>query len=62
MIVVFPKTGDKFDLKFVVEQIEICYYQRAAMLQMEWEASPKNDLIADSLSLLILQINERPTP
>lgn len=32
------------------------------MLQIEWITSPKNDLIADSLSLLILQINEKPTP
>jgi hypothetical protein len=32
------------------------------MLQVIWETSPKNDMIADSLSLLILQINEKPTP
>lgn len=32
------------------------------MLQLEWLTSPKNDLVADSLSLLILQINEKPTP
>jgi hypothetical protein len=32
------------------------------MLQVEWLTSPKNDLVADSLGLLILQINEKPTP
>lgn len=32
------------------------------MLQLEWVTSPKTDLIADSLSLLVLQVNEKPSP
>ena len=32
------------------------------MLQLEWLTSPKNDLIADSLALLVLQVEEKPTP
>ena len=43
-------------------QISLFYYQSTEMLQMIWETSPKNDMIADSLCLLILQINEKPTP
>lgn len=52
----------KYTLKFVVEEIEVLYFERAQMLQIEWVTSPKNDLVADSLSLLVLQINDKPTP
>lgn len=52
----------KYDLKFVVDDIVVFYFERAQVLKMEWVTSPKNDLVADSLSLLILQINENPTP
>lgn len=45
-----------------MESIEVAYFEKAQMLQIEWVTSPKNDLVADSLSLLILQINEKPTP
>jgi len=49
-------------MKFTVDEIEVFFYEKAEMLQVEWITSPKNDLVADSLSLLILQINEKPTP
>ena len=52
----------KHTLKFIIDEIEVFYFEKAEMLQIEWITSPKNDLVADSLSLLILQINEKPTP
>jgi hypothetical protein len=61
----FPKPGqdDKFDMKFVVESaIHVSYYSKGEMLKVHWVTSPKNDLIADSLCLMILQIKEKPTP
>ena len=54
--------GDKHNIKFQIEAIELKYFEKAKMLQIEWVTSPKNDLVADSLSLLILQINDKPTP
>mmetsp|Transcript_4667 Transcript_4667/g.3186 ORF Transcript_4667/g.3186 Transcript_4667/m.3186 type:complete len:82 (+) Transcript_4667:1732-1977(+) len=45
----------KYDLKFFIEQdIEISFFKKSQLLRVEWEASPKNDLIADSLCLLIM--------
>lgn len=61
----FPKPGqdDKFDMKFVVETaIHVSYYSKGEMLKVHWVTSPKNDLIADSLCLMVLQIKEKPTP
>ena len=55
-------TQGKYTLKFIVEEIEVMFYEKAFMLQIEWITSPKNDLVADTLCLLILQINEKPTP
>jgi len=53
----------KYDIKFIIEQeIHISYFRVSQLLQIEWETSPKNDLIADSICLLIMQINEKPTP
>ena len=54
--------GEKFSIKFKVEEVDLLYFEKAQMLQLEWLTSQKNDLVADSLSLLILQINEKPTP
>ena len=53
---------ERYSIKFTVEELELLYFEKAHMLQLEWLTSPKNDLVADSLSLLILQINEKPTP
>ena len=53
----------KHDLVFKVEdQIEIAYFKKSGLLQVSWETSPKNDLVADSVCLLVLQIKENPTP
>ena len=53
----------KYDLVFKVEgQIEIAYFKKSELLQVSWETSPKNDLVADSVCLLVLQIKEHPTP
>ena len=54
--------SQRHTLKFIVDEIEVFYFEKAEMLQIEWITSPKNDLVADSLSVLILQINEKPTP
>jgi len=48
------KEKPKFDIKFVVDDIVVFYFERAQVLKVEWVTSPKNDLVADSLSLLIL--------
>jgi hypothetical protein len=61
--VVFPSGEDRYDLKFVVEKaIHVTYFRKGEMLKVQWETSPKNDLIADSLCLMVLQIKEKPTP
>ena len=46
--------NDKHELHFQVEEVNLFYFEKAQMLQLEWLTSPKNDLVADSLSLLIL--------
>ena len=52
-----------FDIKFLIEgQIELLLFRQRELLQVQWQTSPKNDLIADSICLLILQIKENPTP
>lgn len=56
------KSDKKYDIHFQIEDISLSYFAKAHMLQLEWLTSPKNDLVADSLSLMILQINEKPTP
>ena len=57
-----PK-APKYDIKFVIEgQIEVLYFRKKELLQVQWLTSPKNDLIADSVWLLVLQIKENPTP
>jgi len=58
-----PSSEDRFDLKFLVEKvIHLSYFSKGEMLKVQWETSPKNDLIADSLCLMVLQIKEKPTP
>ena len=53
----------KYDIKFLVEgQIEVLYYRKQELLQVKWLTSPKNDLVADSVCLLVMQIKENPTP
>lgn len=53
----------KYDIKFLIEgQIEVLYFRKKELLQVQWLTSPKNDLIADSVCLLVLQIKENPTP
>ena len=57
-----PK-APKYDIKFLIEgQIEVLYFRKKELLQVQWLTSPKNDLIADSVCLLVLQIKENPTP
>jgi len=54
---------DGADLRFVVErEIEVSYFKKSELLKVSWLTSPKNDLIADSLCLLVLQVQEKPTP
>ncbi len=60
--IINPDISQKFTIKFMVEQISLTYFQSAHMIEVEWTTSPKNDLIADSVALMILQINENPSP
>ena len=54
--VTFPKAPEeKWELAFQVEGCVILkYFKKSEMLQVDWETSPKNDLIADSVCLLVL--------
>ena len=53
------KRNAKYDIKFLIEgQIEVLFYSKRELLQVQWVTSPKNDLTADSVCLLILQIKE----
>ena len=57
------KRNAKYDIKFLIEgQIEVLFYSKRELLQVQWVTSPKNDLTADSVCLLILQIKENATP
>ena len=42
--------------------LSIAYFRRSEVIEFEWVASPKADLMADSFLLAILQITEHPTP
>ncbi len=45
---------EKYSIKFKIEDVDLKYFEKAQMLQIEWLTSPKNDLVADSLGILIL--------
>ena len=47
-------SNGNFTVMFIIDEIEVRYFEKAYMLQIEWTTSPKNDLVADTLSLLIL--------
>lgn len=42
--------------------VTIKYYYTAMKLKIQWISSPRNDMLADSICLLILQINEHTSP
>ncbi len=67
----------KYDLKLIIGREEpfqksnntlkhygvtIKYYYSAQKLKIQWISSPRNDMLADSISLLILTINEQASP
>lgn len=64
------KKAKNYDLKIVVGQdgpksqngVSLKYYYDAQKLKVQWITSPKNDLLADSICLLILQVNEHTSP
>jgi hypothetical protein len=45
-----------------VNTMTLKYYYSAQMMKVSWITTPKNDLVADSICLLILEIKERATP
>lgn len=50
-------------IKFTIEgQIEVFYYRKRELLEVKWLTSPKNDMIADTFCLLVLNIKDNPTP
>ena len=42
--------------------VTIKYYYMAQKLKISWVSSPRNDSLADSICLMILQINEKTSP
>lgn len=44
------------------EGISLKYYYNAQKLKVEWTTSPQNDMLADSICLMILQIGQQTTP
>lgn len=66
-----PQSGKKYDLKIVIgrenpqdkqQGVVIKYYYKAMKLKLSWLTSPRNDCLADSVSLMVLQINSQTTP
>ena len=42
-------------MKFLIEgQVEVLWFAKKQLLQVQWLTSPKNDLTADSVCLLVL--------
>ena len=64
------KKSSKYDLKLIIGRdgnskqygVTIKYYYSAQKLKIQWISSPRNDMLADSVSLLILNINENTSP
>ena len=66
------KKTKKYDLKIKVSSkldatedqhfLTLKYYYLAQKIKISWITSPTNDLMADSICLLILEIKERATP
>lgn len=62
----------KYDLKVMVSNklsasdphqfITLKYYYLSQRIKLTWLTSPSNDLVADSVCLLLLEIKERATP
>ena len=42
--------------------VTIKYYYMAQKVKISWISSPRNDSLADSICLMILQINEKTSP
>jgi len=38
------------------------YFYSAQKIKVSWVSSPRNDMVADSVCLLIMEIKERATP
>lgn len=38
------------------------YFYSAQLIKLSWITTPKNDLMADSICLLVLEVKERATP
>ena len=44
----------KCDIKFLIEgHIDLQYFRKRELLQVQWLTSPKNDLIADSVEYMV---------
>lgn len=52
----FPSIKDSFDARFRISQTTLDFYAKTSVLKLTWTSSPQNDLVADSISLIILQI------
>ena len=46
--------NQKYDLLITVEGISMKYYYNAQKIKMEWVTSPKNDMVADSICMLVM--------
>ena len=60
----------KYDLKITVQSapeaqdkgVVLKYFYSAQRIKVSWLTTPRNDMVADSVCLLILEIKERPSP
>lgn len=60
----------KYDLKITVKSalaaqdkgVVLKYFYAAQKIKVSWLTTPRNDMVADSICLLILEIKERPSP
>jgi hypothetical protein len=56
------KVSSKLDSTEDQHFLTLKYYYQAMKIKLSWLTSPKNDLMADSICLLILEIKDRATP
>lgn len=45
----------------MIEEVRVEYFKRSEILQVEWTTSPKSDLLADQIILLLMQAEQTPS-
>ena len=60
----YPKGGaNPADVEFKVQNsVIVKFWHKSDLLEISWESSGHNDMVADSVCLLAMQLKDQPTP